>query len=233
MRSLEKFLFFWGIIVVTAGGIGTLFFSPRPENFIVLILFSPIIAYFWLRVTSPAEVATSKWSLRLIFVIFLLTTFGIFAFSLNKRLELNKEAAKEALVQGETLKKLEEVRQELATLSRVGTSSDEIASDVARIKEELAQLEKSEGSLNPNLLGALENLEDVPMGQVTIAKSTTKEIDVLDKAAFGATAVGKITYGVAYEYFQKETTWYLIELPDGVQGWVNAKDVKEVDQPLP
>jgi hypothetical protein len=227
MRGLEKFLFFWGIVVVTVGGIGALFFSPRPENFVILALLLPVIAYFWLRLTSPAEVSASKWSLRLILVIFVLVSLGIFAFSLNKKAALDREAAQKALVGAETLKRLEEVKNELAKLTSAGISDEEIASDVARIKEELSQLRESE-ALNPNLLGALESLDEIAIGEVTIIKSSVGQLDVLASADFGSASVGKITFGQNYEYFQKEESWYLIKLPNGVKGWVNAKDVKEV-----
>ena len=227
MRSFEKFLFIYGIIVATAIGIGSLFFSPRPENFVGLILFLPVIAYFWLRLTSPADVASSKWSLRLILVVFILTTFGIFGFSLNRKIENDRKAKEAALVQTETLSKLEELKSQLIALGQKDSTGEEIASDVARIKEELSQL-KEKDSLNTNLLGAYASLEDIPIGQVTITNSKTTKLDVLADKSFSASAVGEIVYGSSYQFEQKDGTWYLIKLSDGTKGWVNARDVKEV-----
>jgi len=224
---MEKFLFVYGIIVATAIGIGSLFFSPRPENFVGLILFLPVIAYFWLRLTSPADVSSSKWSLRLILVVFILTTFGIFGFSLFKKAEDDRKTKEAALVQTETLAKLEELKNQLVALSQKDTTGEEIASDVARIKEELTQL-KEKDSLNTNLLGAYASLEDIPIGQITITNSKTTKLDVLSDKSFSASVVGEISYGTTYQYFQKDGLWYLIKLSDETKGWVNARDVKEV-----
>ncbi|OGM17662.1 hypothetical protein A2V61_04065 [Candidatus Woesebacteria bacterium RBG_19FT_COMBO_47_8] len=224
---MEKFLFVYGIIVATAIGIGSLFFSPRPENFVGLILFLPVIAYFWLRLTSPADVSSSKWSLRLILVVFILTTFGIFGFSLNKKAADERKAKEAAQVQSETLAKLEELKNELVALSQKDTTGEEIASDVARIKEELSQL-KEKDSLNTNLLGAYASLEDIPIGQITITNSKTTKLDVLADKSFSASAVGEIIYGTTYQYYQKDGLWYLVKLSDETKGWVNARDVKEV-----
>src|SRR4030042_2624420 len=183
MRGMEKFLFVYGIIVATAIGIGSLFFSPRPENFVGLILFLPVIAYFWLRLTSPADVSSSKWSLRLILVFFILPTFGIFGFSLNKKAADERKAKEAAQVQSETLAKLEELKNELVALNQKDTTGEEIATYVPRIKEELSQL-KEKDSLNTNLLGAYASLEDIPIGQITITNSKTTKLDVLSDKSF-------------------------------------------------
>lgn len=227
MKGFEKFLFFYSIIVSTALGIGSLFFSPLPENFIGIAVFLPVIAYFWLRVTSPADVPSSKWSLRLILVVFILTTLGIFGFSLFRKAENDRKLKEEAMVQSETLSRLEELKNELQVLSQRSSSGEEIASDVARIKEELSQL-KEKNLTDTNLLGAYASLEDIPIGHITIANSRIAKLDVYEEKSTTSKVVWKIDYGEAYQYYLKEENWYLIKLPDGTRGWVNAKDVKEV-----
>ena len=232
MRAYEKFLFYYGIIVATAIGLGSLFFAPQPQNFAVLLLFIPVIFYFWIRVTSPADVSSSKWSLRLILVVFIVTALGIFGYSLSQKQVVDEKAKQTLSLESQTLEKLEELKGQLEELSAKGASGEEVADDVARIKDELSQLKESRdnlGGINPNLLGAIDSLEDVPMGAVTIAKSTTKELDALETPDFSAKSVGKIVYGTNYQYFQKETTWYLIKLTDGTTGWVNERSVKEIN----
>jgi hypothetical protein len=233
MRGFEKFLFIYGVIITTVIALGSFFFSPRPENFIVLILFFPIVAYFWIRVSSPQDVKSSKWSLRLLFIVFILSALGLFAFSLSKKQEADQKARQEALTQAETLKKLEELKEQLESLSKSSASSEDVASDVARIKEELSSLKaqeeaRSSTNINPNLLGAYNSLEDIPIGSVTISDSKIKELDVLKTPSFSASAVGKMDYGKNYDYYQKDSTWYLIKLEDGTKGWVNDRDVKEL-----
>ena len=227
MRGFEKFLFVYGIIAATAIGIGSFFFSPRPENFIGLVLLFPIIAYFWLRVTSPAQVPSSKWSLRLILVVFILVTLGIFGFSLFRKAEEDRRLTQEAIIQAETLTRLEELKKELQTLSQKSASGEEIASDVARIKEELSEL-KEKDLTNTNLLGAYASLEDIPIGHITISNPKVIKLDVYKERTASSEVIWKIDYGENYQYFQKEGDWYLIKLPDGTTGWVSSKDVKEV-----
>ena len=227
MKGFEKFLFFYSIIAVTAIGIGSVFFSPRPENFVGLLLLFPIIAYFWLRVTSPAQVSFSKWSLRLILVVFILVTLGIFGFSLFRKAEENRKLAQEAIIQAETLVRLEDLKKELQALSQKSASGEEIASEVARIKEELSEL-KEKDLTDSNLLGAYASLEDIPIGHTTISNPKVTKLDVYRDKTTSSTVIWKIDYGENYQYFQKEGDWYLIKLPDGTKGWVSAKDVKEV-----
>lgn len=227
MRGFEKFLFVYGIIVATAIGLGSLFFSPRPENFIGFVLFLPVIVYFWLRLTSPNEVPSSKWSLRLILVVFILTTLGIYGFSLFRRAEEELNIKKEALIQTETLAKLEDLKKELAILAQKSSSGEAVAEDVARIKDELTAL-KEKDTLNSNLLGAYASLEDIPIGYLTISNSKVTKLDVYQDKNSTSTVLWKIDYGENYQYFQKEGNWYLLEIPDGNKGWVNASDVKEI-----
>jgi hypothetical protein len=227
MKGFEKFLFFYSIIAVTALGIGSLFFSPRPENFIGLIGLLPVIAYFWLRLTSPSEVSSSKWSLRLVLVIFVLSTLGVYGFSLFRRMDEELKLKKEALIQTQTLARLEDLKAELQVLSQKSSSGEAIASDVARIKEELTAL-KEKDTLNSNLLGAYETLEDIPIGKITIASSKVTQLNVYQDKNSTSKVLWKIDYGENYQYFQKEGSWYLIEIPDGNKGWVSASDVKEV-----
>ena len=232
MRAYEKFLFYYGIIVATAIGLGSLFFAPQPQNFAVLLMFIPVIFYFWIRVTSPADVSSSKWSLRLILVVFIVTALGIFGYSLSQKQVVDEKAKQSLSIESQTLEKLDELKGQLEALSESGADSDEIADDVARIKDELSQLKDNQdnfGGINPNLLGAIDSLGETAVGYITISKSTTKELDVLDGPDFSAKSVGKIVYGTNYEYFQKESTWYQITLAEGIEGWVNARSVKEVN----
>jgi hypothetical protein len=162
----------------------------------------------------------------------LVTALGIFGYSLSQKQVVDEKAKQTLAIESQTLEKLEELKNQLELLSESGATSEEIADDVARIKDELSQLKDNQdnlGGINPNLLGAIDSLGETVIGYITISKSTTKELDVLDGPDFSAKSVGKIVYGTNYEYFQKESTWYQITLAEGIEGWVNARSVKEVN----
>ena len=84
MNKFEKFLFFYSIIAVTSLFVSFGILSPKPLNLISLTILSPIIFYFWIRLTSPQSVSAEKWSLRLLLVIIVISGLGIFGYYLTR-----------------------------------------------------------------------------------------------------------------------------------------------------
>lgn len=82
MKVLEKFLFAYSIIAITALFISFGVFSPKPLNLISIVLITPSIFYFWIRLTSPESTTAEKWSFRFLTAITILCGLGIFGYRL-------------------------------------------------------------------------------------------------------------------------------------------------------
>lgn len=80
MHSYQKFLFYYGLMVLTTLLVVSLFFIPKPQNFFALALFTPIPLYFWLKVTLEGEDSPYRWSLKMLSVLLVAGILGIFAF---------------------------------------------------------------------------------------------------------------------------------------------------------
>jgi len=80
MRSYQKFLFYYSLIITTILLVACFTFAPQPQNFFALALFAPIPLYFWLKISLEGENSPYRWSLKMLSILFLTGILGIFAF---------------------------------------------------------------------------------------------------------------------------------------------------------
>lgn len=241
MKGMEKFLFYYSLLAITILFFTSVFFAPRPLNFISLVLLIPIIIYFWLKTTSPASTTPNFWSLRVVGVLLVLSILGIFSYSLGttKQVPQKTENLDETKVKSDSDVITKELLSKIAALNEED-SNEEIAKELAEIRKELARISSrsaNDTGIGGSTLGKVTDVEDIsktlesiPYGFVTIKEAGVDGIDVLDDPVFSASRVGIMRKDTNYEFFEKKDGWYLIKLPEGDQGWVNQRDVKEVYQ---
>jgi hypothetical protein len=169
-----------------------------------------------------------------------LSLLGIISFSLGKprgSVSNSTTGNKEELGTNEVL--IKDLISKVNSLN-TDTANEDVKKELSDIKRELARISGSniaKKSTEGTTLGDTTNvedisklLEDIPYGFITIANSSISELDVLESAAFSARRIGTLTKGENYEFFEKKDGWYMVKLADGLLGWVNERDVKEVYQ---
>lgn len=235
MKNVEKILFFYSIVAITVIFIASAFFSPTPLNIISGLALLPILAYFWIRMTSPSEVSAQKWSLRLFIAVFALSALTIFAFALAAKEK--QEPAEEVSEDQLAAEKLEEIRSEIESIKDKEVTDDELLAEIEKIQEELVNLRASnatQGIGNDSLSDVLDDINyqydlDTPVGQVTMISSSDTTADVYSDSAGTSEITGQITFGRTYPFFESVGNWYLIRLPDDTMGWVKSEVVEEVE----
>ena len=85
MKKYNSIIFYYSVFIVTVVLIGSVFFLPRPFNIIQPIAFAPMFIFFWLKITSPEDATESSWSVRLILILFVLSSLGILGYYLAKQ----------------------------------------------------------------------------------------------------------------------------------------------------
>lgn len=216
MGKFEKILAFYSIIAITTLLIGSVSFLPRPQNFLMLALFFPIAIYFWFRVTNPGEVNMSKWSLRLLLMLFVLSTLGIFGYSLAVKTPGGQNPLKDqpAVESAQVQDVLSE--EQLNLYEDIQTIKD----DVEQIKLTLSARNLS-SALDTDLAEILGSETKSPTGTIT-PKDETAQINVYEEPVSTSTIIGKIQGGKTYSYYEIKGTWYLIDFEDSKQGWVKG-----------
>lgn len=148
MGKLKKILAIYSIVVLTALVVGSPLFLSRLAGLLLLVLISPICIFFWLKVSGPEEVSATKWSIRLLSIIIILTGLSIFAYFLSVRkpacpLLDNKTS--------DTAVKLEELTVKINQLRESEATNEQITQELSKIKEELAKLRILNQALNPDI----------------------------------------------------------------------------------
>lgn len=223
----------------------SVFFSPKPQNFISLALLFPLIIYFWLRTTSPKSTTPNLWSVRVIIVMLIFSFLGILSYSLGapRQAPKNTEVAESTTQKASDDEAMQQLLSKISALSQNGTN-EEVAEELAAIRKELARISGAKTSTTSSTNGTggttlgettdveeiSKLLKDIPYGLVAINNQSVNQLDVLKEPAFSASRIGSMQKGENYEFFEKKDGWYLIKLKDGKQGWVNERDVKEVYQ---
>ena len=237
MKNVEKVLFFYSIIAITVIFIASAFFSPSPLSIISGLVLLPIVAYFWIRMTSPSQVDAQKWSLRLFIVVFALSALIIFAYALAAK-EKQEPVAEEVSEDQLASEKLEEIRSEIESIKDKEVTDDELLAEIEKIQDELVNLRANnttQGLGNESLSDVLDDINyeydsDLPVGYVTMLSSSDTTADVYSDSATSSEITGQITFGRTYSFFESEGNWYLIRLPDETMGWVKSEVVEEVEE---
>ena len=237
MKRFEKILFAYSIVAVTAVLITFGLYSPSPQNLISSLLLAPIALYFWLKITSPQEVNVSKWSLRLVAIVAILTALGVYGSFLSRFLGNSGSEALE-LAKAESQEKIASLEEEIKILREEKEGNQALQDELAEIKDELARL-SAEGKLTlgtsqsslSDILSNIEEGNELTSGYVSIKSSLIKELDVLEEPDFAAKRVGTIVYGETYPFSEKSGSWFKISLPDEISGWVHERDVTIATSP--
>jgi hypothetical protein len=212
MRKFEKFLFFYSILAVTVILISLGVFSPKPLNLIVGLILSPIVFYFWIKLTSPDNISAERWSVRFLIVIVVLSLLGIYGFFISKQAS-DGEPEIMAQLREQTLAN-EELRAKLASMS----------AEPAKVKDS-SPVSTASGESVTDLVS-----EPTPIAlQEIMAKPGVKKIDVYQDPLPAATKIGTLDGGSAkYLYLDKQNSWYKVVLSESQVGWVSQSQVEEV-----
>jgi hypothetical protein len=198
MHRLEKFLFFYSIIIITILFISLGVFFPKPLNLISISLIIPIVFYFWIKLTSPESVSVERWSFRFILIIALLSEFGIFGYYLAQ------------IPQSKPINVV--INQTSPTPSILPASSKK---DSSGSGESIINL-ITETTPNPILL------------QEFKGKAGTKLINVYITTSTSSKKIGSLDGSQTYLYLEKKDGWYSVILSGSEMGWVSASQVEEV-----
>lgn len=217
MHKFEKFLAFYSTVAIIVLIFGSLSFLPRPHNFIMLSVFLPVCMYFWLRVTAPEGTDSSKWSLRLLLLLVLLSGLGMFGYYLvqNNAIKISSQTENMSLKEeiGSLKNDLADIKNSL-DITPTATKSGTVNSDgETSIADVLGDTDKPIGD---NVLGYVTKMPS--NGKVDIYKedSSTSEI------------VAEMKDGTNYPFYDKNGNYYLIGLGENAFGYVKVNLVKQV-----
>jgi hypothetical protein len=212
MRKFEKFLFFYSILAVTVILISLGVFSPKPINLIVGLILSPIVFYFWIKLTSPDNISAERWSIRFLIVIAVLSLLGIYGFYLSKQAS---DGEPEIMAQlREQTDANEELKAKLASMSAESSRKIDSSTDSTASGESVTDLVS----------------EPTPIAlQEIAAKPGVKKIDVYQDPLPAANKIGSLDGGSAkYLYMDRQNSWYKVVLSESQVGWVSQSQVEEV-----
>lgn len=207
MRKFEKFLFFYSIAAITALSIAFGVFSPNPLNLISGILLTPLVLYFWLRLTSPQGIEADVWSVRFIIALILLSGIGIYGFYLSKYIEPSKEESVLKAQLAEALRK----NEELAQKTPKPTPTMEAKVEGESVADLIFETPKA----------------SVGSSRIALKSNLASAFVYKDKDA-GSMKVGSIVKEITYPFIEKSGGWYKIVADAKTTGWVSASDVSEV-----
>lgn len=218
MKKFEKFLFFYSILAIT-----TLFVSfgltyPKPINFISLTLLSPLIFYFWLKLTGPETTTSEQWSIRFIVALIILSTIGIYTHIIAGRMDTSYiDALKTQLSQAE--KKNEELLKNNNTLQNQLNS---------KMDEELITTSDVKGDSITDLIFETPMPETTSTSHRLTGKVGIATIDVYSTTSTSAPKIGTLNGNLKYPYIEKAQDWYKIVLSGTTTGWVNVSQIQEL-----
>lgn len=215
MHKFEKFLAFYSTVVILVLIFGSVTFLPRPHNYIMLSAFLPICMYFWLRVTAPEGTDSSKWSIRLLLVLVLLSGLGIFGYFLNTQknndilVDNENKSLKEEIT---SLKNdLREIKDNLE-ITPTSSESGKIDRDETTIADVLSETDKP---AEESLIGYVEKMP------------SNGKVDIYEQDSASSEIISEMKDGTKYPFYEKAGNYYLIGLGDGVYGYVKVNLVKQ------
>lgn len=161
MRSYQKFLFYYSLIVLTILLVASLFFLPQPQSFFALALFVPIPLYFWFKFTLVGEDSPYRWSLKMFSLLLATGVLGIFAFWLVG--QTPNQSSKTTLGESSPLP--------IQTVTS-DNENEEVIKALEEIKTDISQI-KAEERATRELLGISSSAREVSDILSTILKQAT------------------------------------------------------------
>jgi len=231
MSFLKVFLFYYCLIATTILLLVSYFVLPKPQNIANVVVLAPVALFFWIYATNPASINASKWSVRFLIVVTLLSSLGIFSYFLASRF-----LPKAAPIVDPTL-------TEIRTLLTDAKSQDEefrsyVEDELKGLKDEISTLQEAQ-TLGASIvdidkrLAEEEKINEEPVGTVTIKNSVNSQVAVYEEQDDTSATKGTAKYGENYPFYESRGSWYLIDgfdLTSGASGngWIRADLVKEV-----
>jgi hypothetical protein len=207
MKKFEKFLFFYSITAITVFFVSFGIFSPKPLNLISVVLMTPLIFYFWIKLTGPENSTPTTWSIRFLASLIILSALGVFGFFLSK------QAASE--------------------LPAVDGQLSEQQSENERLKTELTEL-KQQANVKPTSSPDISVTDLVtetpgPESSRITARSGVESIDVYQAPLSTSAKIGSLESGINYPFITKQDNWYKVVLTSTKTGWVSTDQVQEIN----
>jgi len=202
MKNLEKFLFFYSIIVINVlfTVIGVI--SPKPVNIISISLLLPLLIYFWIRLTSPKGSDPVLWSLRFFLSIFAVSVIAVLGFIYNKNT---------------TNRPIHETTD--TVVKTPPPSPSPLISPSPKAEEK--------GESIADIIIENENNEKTSLW--ITGKNKEKEIDVYSENSFSSQKIGVLDPELNYPYLEIKNNWYKVVIDTDTSGWINSEDVYETD----
>jgi len=216
MKGLEKILFFYSILALTSLTVAFGVFEPKPLNLITIGILSPILIYFWLRMTGPDHTTPDKWTLRLLASIVILAGMGIYGVYFAKKYAAiqNQQAATDQINQ--LKEQNSSLTAQLQDLSQQAASSPQPSATTSAIKVASASATPATSALPSPASG----LSLTPKGSIPV--TIYMDHDSSSKA------VGTLLPGKIYPYTDRFSTWYKVSVDNSFEGWVSGTLVDEV-----
>ena len=236
---MKKLLFYYSIILSTILFIGSIFFLPNLVNIILAVAFLPIVVFLWIKATNPGKVSTPQWSFRLLLIVGLISTLGIYTYFFSQKLFSNKEVGSEQKQTQVSLGDLQSAIEKLRTTEKSSDNQtllsalDSIQSELQNLTEKQTQIFQILGvtdtaSQSVTDSAALSDINpDEPLGFITV-KTENLSVNAYTQPSATADFIDKLEFGESYPFFQSQGGWYKILLPDDVQAWVKAVNLKEL-----
>ncbi len=201
MKKFEKFLFSYSILVVTIFFISFGIISPKPINLISIVFLTPIVLYFWIRLTSPNAVNVEMWSVRFLFVLVILGALGVYGYR---------------IASFEPKKLAETAQLSLTSLKTIIPDPTPKALENRAYGESLA-----------DLLIEVSPTPQAGFKKIT-SKPNVDLIDVYQNPSITSKKIGGLDAKLNYPYLTISDGWYEIIMTSTTSGWVNSSQVQEV-----
>ncbi len=117
-------------------------------------------------------------------------------------------------------KGLEEVKKQIEKLETNYLTSSQQNKDLAKINQEPIVATKSTEILE----------SENSLGFITLNDQKWQSVAIYKEKTFSSTPIGKLIFGKAYRYYQKEDSWYLVKIDSKTEGWINKRFVSEIKE---
>lgn len=256
MYKFSKILFLYSLIVSTAIFGWSLFFIPKPENFLVISLIFPISLFFLLNIhkspkrsdydefedSSREKKSVIVRAAFLITITLFISSLSIYAYSVlnNSYSPTNQKLFKFAI---ENTKAIEDLKLEIEKLAAVQKSGRDLAYEIDEIKAKTSEdnledstqsqvlgLEQQKQLLNRlNQISTFSAQKSTAQGNfITLSNNDPSSGSVYSESFFTSAVMGRIYYGEKYPLIRKQDSWFLI-LFDGKQGYIHSQYAREVN----
>lgn len=206
MKRFEKFLFFYSIIAVTVFAISYGIYSPKPLNLVSVGLMTPVIFYFWIRLTSPESTNPDRWGFRFLAAVVLVSLLGLTGYWLSFKSPPTSNSKSEENI-----------------------PATSIVSTPTAIPTPLPSPGPGDESVTDILYGTPVP-DSTVSGQIQRIKARPgiSKVDIYQNPSSTSPKIGSIDTSITYPYLEKQGTWYKIIFSGTTSGWVNSSQVEEV-----